>query len=352
MSTPTVDPSDLALFAHVADAGSFSKAADRLNLPKSTVSRRLSALESLLGERLMLRTTRRLTVTEFGAAVLEHARQVVAEVDSTLALAQHRQAEPSGVLRVSLPGDVAMLVLGNAIADFALRHPKVTLELDLSPRKVDLMAENVDLAVRMGELSDDAHMGARRLVTFHGALYASPAWAEAHAQLTHPSELVGERCALHALVLGARAGEPPPWSLSWRDQNGGLEVWTGLPTRRTLANSPAMLLQLAAAGLGVTAVADFFAYPYLRNGTLVQVLPGWTLPPVPAWAVFPERRLMPAKTRAFIDTLVNALAPCREHEAAASLRHALPALRPVAEPLPPPAAATAMAAAPQLEQTP
>jgi DNA-binding transcriptional LysR family regulator len=161
--SPSVDPNDLALFAHVADAGSFTRAAERLGLPKSTLSRRLSGLESLLGERLILRTTRRLTVTEFGAAVLEHARQVVAEVDGTLALAQHRQSRPSGHLRVSMPADLALLALRDALASFVRAQPAVTLELDLSPRRVDLIAENYDLALRMGDLPDDTHLAARRL---------------------------------------------------------------------------------------------------------------------------------------------------------------------------------------------
>ena len=121
MSTSAVDPNDLALFAHVAEAGSFTRAADKLGLPKSTLSRRLSGLEAQLGERLILRTTRRLTVTEFGAAVLEHARQVVAEVDGTLALAEHRQARPSGHLRVSMPNDIAILALGPMLEAFIPR---------------------------------------------------------------------------------------------------------------------------------------------------------------------------------------------------------------------------------------
>ncbi|MFZ2990292.1 LysR substrate-binding domain-containing protein [Ideonella sp.] len=320
-----LDPSDLALFAHVVDAGSFSKAAERIGLPKSTLSRRLSALESLLGERLMQRTTRRLTVTEFGLAVLEHARQVVSEVDGTLALAQQRQVEPSGLLRVSMPSDVAMLVFGDALAAFAVAHPKVTLALDLTPRRVDLIAENVDLAVRMGDLPDDAHLSASRLIDFNGGLVASPAWVQRHGLPQHPSDLLGEDCPLHALVLGSSGGmgggeAGRPWQLSRRDAQGGLELWSGLPGRRTVANSPAMLLQLARAGLGVTAVADFFVHAALRDGTMVAVLPEWRLPPVPAWAVFPERRLMPAKTRALIHALILALAPCQALEAPAPHR--------------------------------
>ena len=110
----TVEPNDLLLFARVADAGSFSRAAVVAGLPKSTLSRRIAALEAQLGERLLLRTTRRLAVTDFGHGVLEHARQIAADVEAAAALAQHRQAEPSGRLRVSMPSDFGNVVLGQA----------------------------------------------------------------------------------------------------------------------------------------------------------------------------------------------------------------------------------------------
>ncbi|HEX5686946.1 MAG TPA: LysR family transcriptional regulator [Ideonella sp.] len=317
MSTAAaVDPNDLALFAHVADAGSFTRAADKLGLPKSTLSRRLSGLESLLGERLILRTTRRLTVTEFGAAVLEHARQVVAEVDGTLALAQHRQVQPSGQLRVSMPADLALLALGGMLQRFVRDHPAVTLQLDLSPRRVDLIAENYDLALRMGELPDDTHLSARRLAWFGASLFASPDWAAAHGRPAHPDELIAPGHDWRALALVGQGGEPLPWRLERLVEGAGTEApvqrWQGLPAIRMLANSPAVQLQMARAGLGIALVGDFFAAPYVHAGELVRVLPDWRSTPAPAWAVFPERRLMPAKTRAFIDALAAALAPCRE----------------------------------------
>ncbi|HOW62585.1 MAG TPA: LysR family transcriptional regulator, partial [Candidatus Contendobacter sp.] len=140
------EPNDLLIFARVAEVGSFSRAADRLGLPKSTVSRRIALLEERLGERLMLRTTRRLTLTDFGEQLLEHARQVAVEVDAARALAEHRQARPSGRLRVSMPSDFANLLLADMVAAFITLHPEVTLELDLSPRRVDLLGESFDIA--------------------------------------------------------------------------------------------------------------------------------------------------------------------------------------------------------------
>src|SRR5258706_14837316 len=144
-----LEANDLMLFARVVDEGSFSRAAERVGLPKSTVSRRIALLESQLGERLLLRTTRKLTVTDFGHSVLEHAHQVTAEVEAAASLAQHRQIEPSGRLRLSMPADFAHVVLGQLLADFIEKYPLVSLEIDLTPRRVDLIGENFDLALRM-----------------------------------------------------------------------------------------------------------------------------------------------------------------------------------------------------------
>lgn len=339
----TLAPDDLALFAQVVDAGSFTAAATRLGCPKSTVSRRLSALEARLGERLLQRTTRRLSLTELGTAVLEHARQVVAETDSVLALAQSRQARPSGLLRVSMPADIALLALHQALADFVQAHPAITLELDLSPRKVDLLAENYDLALRMGPLPDDASLSARRLASFTGGLYASPGWVQAHGLPSHPQDLTdpARRTPVQALALGRPGAPPPRWRLCRGAPAGGAATdaaspaatpaatqataltatpdeatWEGLPAHRVLANSPVMLVSLAQAGLGVALLTDLVVRDAVQAGTLLRLLPDWHHAPVPAWAVFPERRLMPAKTRALIEVLDLAMAPCREPGAA------------------------------------
>ncbi|MDB5764560.1 MAG: transcriptional regulator, LysR family [Herminiimonas sp.] len=289
-----LEPNDLLLFARVVDEGSFSRAAERLGMPKSTLSRRMAALESQLGERLLLRTTRKLTVTDFGNAVLSHAHQVTAEVEATLALTQHRQVEPSGRLRVSMPADFANDVLAPLLAEFIARHPSISLELDLSPRRVDLIGENFDVAIRMGDLSDDATLAARRVGVFSVGLYASPGYLERRGVPFEPEALMEH----DALRLLARSGEPIPWMLSRADVH-----WEGTPPGRATANSPALLIRLAISGAGITILSDHFAEQYVRNGELVQVLEDWSLPAVTAWAVFPGRRLMPARTRVFLDAL-------------------------------------------------
>ena len=290
----TLEPNDLLLFARVVDAGSFSRAAERAGLPKSTVSRRVALLEAQLGERLLLRTTRKLTVTDFGHSVLEHAHQVVAEVDAAAALAQQRQVEPSGRLRVSMPSDFANTVLAQLLSEFIAKHPAITLELDLSPRRVDLIGENFDLALRMGELPDDASLAARRIAAFTGGLYASPAYLKRRGAPQEPEALMEH----DALRLLTRSGEPLRWVLT-----RGEARWEGIPPGRATANSPDLLMRMARDGAGIVAGGHHFAAPYVHSGELKPVLEDWALPPAMAWAVFPGRRLMPARTRVFLDAL-------------------------------------------------
>lgn len=300
------DADDLLVFARVVEAGSLSGAAERLHCPKSTVSRRLAALERRLGEKLLQRTTRRLTLTEFGQGVLEHARALSSEVDAALALALHRQQRPSGRLRVSMPGDFAAQALSGMINRFVQQQPEVQLELDLSPRRVDLIAEGFDLAVRMGSLPEDSQLGARRLALIENGLYAAPDYLARQGEPQRPEGLL----QLHGLMILSRSGEPLPWTLL-RGEGPAAEQWQGVPAQRSLVNAPDTLMRMACAGLGVTAVGNHFAQAEVARGRLVRVLPDWCLPPTACWAVFPERRLMPLRTRLFIEAMAAELASCR-----------------------------------------
>ena len=309
------DADDLLLFARVAETGSFSRAADRVQLPKSTVSRRIAALERRLGERLLQRTTRKLVITEFGQGVLDHARAMSEEVDAALAFALSRQARPSGRLRVTMPGDFASTALEKPLADFIRDYPQVALELDLSPRRVDLIGENFDLAIRMGTLPDDPQLAARRLAVFTTGLYAAPSLLREHGEPLAPEALH----TMPALMLLSRSGDPVPWLLSRSDATPATKArraaadavtQTIVPQQHIRANSPDVLIRLARSGAGVVAVAEFFAEPYLARGELQRILPDWCLPDADCWAVFPGRRLMPAKTRAFIDMLSTTMSAC------------------------------------------
>ncbi|MCU6498531.1 LysR family transcriptional regulator [Rugamonas sp. A1-17] len=292
-----IDPGDLLLFARIVECGSFSLAAQRVQLPKSTVSRRISQLEAQLGERLLQRTTRKLVLTEFGASLLEHARRVADETEMAGALAQHRQGAPSGLLRVSMPADFANLTMGGMMARFMNQYPAISLELDLSPRRVDLVAENFDLAIRMGNLPDDASLAARRVTLSTIALYASPLYTSLRGLPEHPDDLFRH----DLLSLPPRLNGLTRWKLL----RGKVEWERELPVR-LMANSPEMLVRMAAAGVGIAASTELIAREYLQGGDLVRVLPEWSFPVVTGWAVFPGRRLMPAKTRVFLDMLETA----------------------------------------------
>lgn len=289
-----IDPGDLLLFARIVETGSFSQAAERLQLPKSTVSRRLSLLEGRLGERLLQRTTRRLVLTEFGASLLEHARKVVEETEAAGALAQHRQLAPNGLLRVSMPADLANQTMSTLLPAFMAKYPKISLQLDLSPRRVDLVAEGFDLAIRMGSLPDDATLAARAVVHSTWSLYAAPSYTAVRGLPSHPDELFQH----DLLGVGRSAAGLTQWTLS-----RGKVSWEREVPVRMSANSPELLARMAVAGAGIASCTDDFAAPLMRTGALVKVLPEWSLPAATGWAVFPGRRLMPAKTRAFLDML-------------------------------------------------
>lgn len=294
-----IDPGDLLLFARIVECGSFSLAAERVQLPKSTVSRRITLLEGKLGERLLQRTTRKLVLTEFGASLLEHARKVADETEAAGALAQHRQGAPSGLLRVSMPADFANIAVSSMLSGFLDRYPQISLELDLSPRRVDLVAEGFDLAIRMGALPDDATLAARRITFSSWALYASPRYTNLRGLPEHPDDLFKH----DLLSLPPRLNGLIRWSMS-----RGKTVWERELPVRLLANSPELLVRMAATGIGIGASTEAVARPYLQTGQLVRVLPEWSFPQVTGWAVFPGRRLMPAKTRVFIDALEAAFA--------------------------------------------
>jgi DNA-binding transcriptional LysR family regulator len=295
----SLDANDLILFAQVMDAGSFSRAAERCGLPKSTLSRRITQLETKLGERLLTRSTRRLAITEFGEQILDHAKRLLEETEAASAMALHRQGTPRGVLRVSLPPDFAELDLTPLLLQYASSYPEVRLELDLSPRRVDLLAERFDLAVRAASrLPDDSTLVARKLCEMQGSLYASPAYLAHYGMPEQPADLLQHVC------LGAISGtgDMLPWQLA-----RGAERWEGTPAGPLAANSRGLQRDLAAHGLGIVGLADRFAAKWVEQGLLKRVLPEWTLPTVTIWCVTPGRRLLPVRTTAFIDLLRAAM---------------------------------------------
>ncbi len=295
----SLDANDLILFAQVMETGSFSRAAERTGLPKSTLSRRITTLETKLGERLLTRSTRRLAITEFGERILEHARRLLEETEAASAMALHRQGVPRGVLRVSMPPDFVELDLTPFLLQFAASYPEVRLELDLSPRRVDLLAERFDLAVRVASrLPDDSTLVARKLCELANGLYASPAYLARYGIPEKPQDLL-EHIGLR--LIGGN-GDALPWRLS-----RGAEQWEGMPDGPLAANSPRLQRDLARHGMGIVGIDDRFAQNWVEQGLLERVLPEWALPAVTIWCVTPGRRLLPARTTAFIDMLRIAL---------------------------------------------
>ncbi|MBL0370923.1 LysR family transcriptional regulator [Rhizobium sp. KVB221] len=294
------DPFDLMIFARVVEAGSFSLAAERLGLPKSTVSRRISALEAGLGERLVQRTTRKLVLTEMGQRILTSAEQIVHEVEIVTALAEDSQVTPSGRLRVSMPSDLASITFAPMLARFAESYPAVQLELDLSPDYVDVLADSFDLAIRIGGEALGMRLTTRHLLDIGIGLYASPAYIAAFGEPDMPQSL-----ARHSMLVLHTGGE----AASWRLERGAQVAAVDMSGRRVSANSYDLLLKLASAGAGIAALPDIFVRSRVASGELKRVLPDWQLPPAMARAVFPSRKLMPRKTRVFLDDLLDFLKP-------------------------------------------
>lgn len=299
-SFQSTEADDLILFCALVDAGGFTALSRQLDLPKSTISRRISALENRLGQRLLTRTTRRLVVTGFGERMLEHARRLQDEWRTAMSLAQQEQVTPQGLLRVSLPPDLAQLELSSMLIQFAARYRDVRVELDLSARRVDLLAERFDLAVRIaGQLPDDATLVARKLCDMPVHLYASGAYLRQFGRPETPGELLSHAC----LRLISSSGE----SLAWRLQ-GKQGVWEGMPSGPLSSNSPSLQRQLAVNGMGIVALADALVTQEVAQGMLEKVLPEWSLPRQSVWCVTPGRRLLPARTRAFMDMLQATMA--------------------------------------------
>lgn len=299
MEQSSLSADDLILFAAIAEQGSLVRAADHLGIPKATVSRRLNNLEALICQKLLVRTTRRLTLTEFGQEFLEHCQRVTDESAAAMDFVNSQEARPRGRLRVSMPSDYGLLFpLSHAIATFIEQYPEIQLELDLSSRRVDLIGEHYDLAIRMGTLEDSSTLVARKIWELHFGLYASPIYLGLHSPPQEPRDLSGHQ----AVRLSSSQGKAFPWKLAC-----GKQVWEDVVPGKIMLNSLGMIHQLVLDGVGIGALPINFAEEDVRLGRLVRILPGWELPAAPAWAVMPTRRYLPTKSRAFLSHLEKCL---------------------------------------------
>ena len=280
---------DMALFVEVVKARSFRRAAETIGMPNSTLSRRISGLEKAIGLRLLHRTTRRIEPTEAGQLYFERSKRIVDEARLAHEQLGEMLAQPSGVLRVSLPVDFATIYLAPLIAEFARRHPGISFDFDLTARRVDLVAEPFDVAIRMGE-SPDSSLIARQLARLPRYLYASPRYLERFGEPTRPADLAQHE----SLLLREQADT---WTLHHAAKT--VEVAVG---GRFRLNSIGMIRRLATLDLGIAMLAEEIVAEDLAEGRLRRVLPQWQGTPIPVYAIT-ETRLLPAKTQRFIEFL-------------------------------------------------
>lgn len=284
---------DMRIFAETVEAQSFTAAADRLGLSKQFVSKRIAALEKRLGARLLLRSTRKLRVTDLGLAYHERAQRILQEVDAAEQMVTSETATPRGVLRLSAPMTFATMHLGALIPAFMRRHPEVSVALELNDRAVDLIGEGYDMAVRIGTLADSS-LVARRITTVQLITCASPDYLRRHGVPAEPKELTAHACLLYG---HAARGE-------WAFRIGARtrKVAVSGPMR---SNNGEMLRDAAIAGLGLIVLPDFIVAAALADGRLVEVLEDFRPASFAAYAVYPQHRQSSLLVRAFSDFLVE-----------------------------------------------
>jgi DNA-binding transcriptional LysR family regulator len=279
---------DMALFVEVVKARSFRGAAKIMDVPNSTLSRRISLLEKEIGLRLLNRTTRRIELTEAGQLYYERCKRIVDEARLAHEQLGEMLVQPSGLLRVSLPVDFAITYLAPLIAEFARQYPGINFEFDLTPRRVDLVSEPFDLAIRVGE-SEPSHMIARPLARLPAYLYASPNYLEGHGEPNEPSDLTHHQC------LGVMKAS------TWTLHNGTQTMEVDIGSRFQL-NSVGLIRRLATLDMGIAFVPEEIVADELADGRLRRIMPPWQGSPVTVYAVT-ETRLLPAKTQRFIEFL-------------------------------------------------
>ena len=286
---------DLQAFVAVVEAGSFTAAADRLNTAKSAVSRRISALEERLGVQLLQRTTRVLNLTETGSSFYEHSARILADLDEAEAAVQQEHGELRGTLRVALPLSFGVRHMCKPIAAFSKLHPRVEFDLNLNDRRIDLVEEGMDVALRIGRLRDSSHI-ARRLFDVRTVVCASPHYLGIHGTPKSPDELSDHRCLVYSNLV-----DPDKWS--YRDAAGKERSVDVKPVLS--ATSGDFLANAAAHGMGLVIQPTFIASESIRRGTLVPVLTDYDWPVTPAYAIYPPTRHLSFRVRAFIDFLAD-----------------------------------------------
>lgn len=284
-------------FIRVVESGGFTRAADSLQMPKGSVSKMIQKLEAQLRVKLLLRTTRKVSVTADGAAYYDRIVRLLSELDDIEARLGNAQASPRGRLRVNVGGTTASLLILPALPAFLARYPDIQVDLGVTDRTVDLIGENVDCVIR--STADDLSLVSRHIVSLPWVTCASPGYLSRHGRPEHPRDLdsAAHRVAGYA---SARSGRLVPMLFARGDERLEIEGRCVVSVNESHAHAAAGL-----AGLGVIQTLDFMVRPHLRSGALVPLLTSWTREPQAVYLVYPPNRHLSARLRAFVDWTVS-----------------------------------------------
>jgi DNA-binding transcriptional LysR family regulator len=295
----------IRIFARVVETGSFTQAARSLDMPNTTVSKWVRSLEVHLGIKLLERSTRRVTVTTDGAAYYERTRFLLSELDDIEATLGRAHGSPRGLLRIDTGGAVASGLLIPALPSFRAKYPDIQLHLSVTDRTVDLIAENIDCAIR--STATDPALVSQSIGTMRWATCASAAYLATHGTPTHPREIVE---AGHSVIgyISASSGTIQPLRFANDKEQFTLE---GVRNDILVSESNAHLAT-ALAGLGIVHTLEFMVRPAIMRGELVRLLAGWAPEPLEVFVAYPPSRRLSTKVRVFVDW-AKALFASMEH---------------------------------------
>ncbi len=293
-----VDLVDVIAFVRVVETGAFARAAERMDISKSILSRRVARLEEQLGARLLTRTASGAQPTDIGQSYYERASNILTQLEAAREIVADSVTQVAGPIRLAAPVSFGVEHLAAALAEFAKLHPRVDFDVSLSDRTVDLVAGGFDMAVRIGNLPDSSLI-ARRIAPVRAAVLASPAYLEEHGRPEHPRDLND-----HALLLYANISSYEQWRFRignrWEHVRG---------RQRFRADNGEVLREAACAGLGIVILPSFIAAPAIEAGTLEVLLRDYPLEEVGLNLVMPPGRAATARVRALIDFLAARFGP-------------------------------------------